>query len=189
MFQALHMADVPPQGPVHGAAVRADEDPPVDRGPAGGAGATVCTYWERVAGLGLAEHVGGRLDGGGGHALLTTAVLHSLTEAGCDVWPLRSCPPVNNIYFGHCLFNFTRDASDCSITLWAGLASARLTNCRAHFQILGKDRARHEQTGLSKQTDSFKTRQDRTCPVHSPVPVSKSLIKNGCKIIILVFNF
>ena len=30
MLEALDMADVPTQGPVHGAAVRADQDAPVD---------------------------------------------------------------------------------------------------------------------------------------------------------------
>jgi len=70
MLETLNMADVPSQGPVNGAAVRADQHPPVDGGPAGGAGPAVRTDGKRVTWLCfVAEHGGDVLEGDAVHVL------------------------------------------------------------------------------------------------------------------------
>ena len=57
MLETLDMGHVSAQAPVHGGAVWADEDASVDTGPAGVTGSTVSADWERMARLGLVEHV------------------------------------------------------------------------------------------------------------------------------------
>ena len=56
MLETLDVAGLSAQGPVHGGAVRADQDAPVDAGPAGVRGPAVRAHRPRLPHLGLGEH-------------------------------------------------------------------------------------------------------------------------------------
>ena len=58
VLETLDVAGVSAQGPVHGGAVRADQNAPGDGGPARVRGPAVCTHGHRGPGLGLGEHPG-----------------------------------------------------------------------------------------------------------------------------------